>query len=163
MPKRADVSGHWSQLIEGLQASSQDFYTRLEAAIQSRGLSDSRTSRIHWREGGALSAKREYLRVRRKKIVFDVCAAPYGNGFFVSWWSGDLRTFMDALRDMPLLGAFLIAMRPMTYYKADTEIMFRTSVHLAVQEVVDGLTKAQGLRALSEAERRPVLKDLFER
>ena len=32
------------------------------------------------------SAKREYLRMQRGKYAFDICAAPFGNGFFVSWW-----------------------------------------------------------------------------
>jgi hypothetical protein len=33
-----------------------------------------------------LSAKREYLRIIRGKYSFDVCAAPFGTGFFFSWW-----------------------------------------------------------------------------
>ena len=33
-------------------------------------------SRIDHREGGILSAKREYLRVRRKELIFDICARP---------------------------------------------------------------------------------------
>src|SRR5207302_6476924 len=33
----------------------------------------------------------EYLRVLREKNVFDICGAPFGNGFFVSWWCGKMR------------------------------------------------------------------------
>ena len=32
------------------------------------------------------SANRQYLRMHRGKHAFDICAAPFGNGFFVSWW-----------------------------------------------------------------------------
>ncbi len=33
---------------------------------------------------------RIYQRIGRKKLVFDVCGAPFGKGFFVSWWMGPL-------------------------------------------------------------------------
>lgn len=161
MPKAPVVDSHWSQLIEGLQASALEFYERVEAAIERRELPNAKRERVDWREGGLLSAKREYLRVKRKKLVFDICAAPYGSGFFVSWWHGEFQSLFDRLRQMPWLGDFLTALRPMTYYKADTTIMFRTSVHQAVLDVVDEYTKAKGLRLLSEGERKPILKDFF--
>ena len=46
---------------------------------------------VEWPEGGLLSAKRLYLRVIRKEHVFDICGAPFGNGFFFSWWLGESR------------------------------------------------------------------------
>lgn len=36
-------------------------------------------------EGGLLSAKREYLRLKRERLVFDICAAPFGTGYFFSF------------------------------------------------------------------------------
>ncbi len=39
-----------------------------------------------WKEGGVLSAKREYLRIQRGNLAFDVCTAPHGSGYFFSWW-----------------------------------------------------------------------------
>lgn len=163
MPKTPVVDSHWSYLIEGLQASGLEFYERVEAALETRKLPDAKRTRVDWKEGGLLSAKREYLRVKRKKLVFDVCAAPYGSGFFVSWWHGEFRSILERLREVPWVGDFLTAVRPMTYYKADTAIMFRTAVHQAVLEVVDEYTKAKGLRLLSEGERKPILRDFFER
>jgi len=47
-------------------------------------------SRIDWREGGMLTARPEYLRIRRGKLAFDICAAPFGTGFFFSWWLAEL-------------------------------------------------------------------------
>ncbi len=38
------------------------------------------------KEGGLLSSSRQYFRIKNKDLVFDVCAAPYGKGFFISWW-----------------------------------------------------------------------------
>lgn len=47
-----------------------------------------------------------------------------------------------------------------TYYRVDTAEMFYQSVHEAILEVIDGLSSAQGLRLLSEAERKPVMRGL---
>lgn len=42
--------------------------------------------RIALPEGTLLSSHRDYLRVTRGKYTFDLCAAPFGIDFFVSWW-----------------------------------------------------------------------------
>lgn len=41
--------------------------------------------------------------------------------------------------------------------------MFQTSVRQAVIEVVDQVTSAKGIRALTELERKPVMRDFFKR
>ena len=41
---------------------------------------------MKYKEGGLATAKREYLRIQRGSLVFDICGAPFGNGFFFSWW-----------------------------------------------------------------------------
>lgn len=46
----------------------------------------------------------------------------------------------------------------MTYYSLDTAQMFQAAVHVAVLEVVDGITKATGSRSLTELERKPLLR-----
>ena len=33
----------------------------------------------------------------RAKLVFDTCAAPFGTGFFVSWWLGRPRPSLNPL------------------------------------------------------------------
>ena len=82
------VLSHWYNLIEGLQESAQEFYSSLEQGVASKELPNIKISRIEYKEGGLISAKREYLRIKRKDLIFDVCAAPFGKGFFVSWWLG---------------------------------------------------------------------------
>ena len=163
MAKTPIVESHWSQLIEGLEASPMEFYTAVEAAIEQRQVPDAKRSRVNYREGSLLSAKREYLRVRRRKLVFDVCGAPYGNGFFVSYWEGNFPSLDEMLREMPFVGEFVEILRPTTYYKVDTEIMFRTSIHQAVREVVDGMVQTQGLRALTDDEWKPIMRDFFRK
>ena len=151
------VESHWPQLIEGLQASPQEFYSRVESAIEARQIPDTKRVRVEWKEGGPLSARREYLRVRRKALVFDICGAPFGSSFFVSWWQGEFRTgFRGFLLSIPILGWIFRRLFPVTYYQLDTAAMFRAAVHAAVLDVIDEMTKAKGIRGLSEFERRPI-------
>jgi hypothetical protein len=160
------VLSHWYHLIEGLQDSPKQFYTSVEEAIKRRQLPDVKLSRIDYREGGLLSAKREYFRVRRKEYIFDVCAAPFGgNAFFVSWWLGEpIGFFSGLLFSIPFIGPGLVrAFRRQTYFRLDTALMFQESVHAAVLEILDERTKAKGLRMLSELERKPTLGEAFRK
>jgi hypothetical protein len=71
-------------------------------------------------------------------------------------------------------GSFLVAVmvfifgviRPLffppklTFYRYDTGEMFYTALQAAVHEVIDGLCSAQGVRLLTEAERKPIMRGL---
>jgi len=158
------IISHWHQLIEGLQASPQAVYTQLDQAIAKRELPKAKFSRVKHRESGLFSPKRVYFRVGRKELIFDICAAPYGRGFFVSWWLGECPTIFWFLLYIPILGPLVMWLfHRETYWRIDTALMFQDSVHAAVLEVIDDLIKAQGLRALSELERKPVMRELFKR
>ena len=215
----ASVRTHWYQLIDGLQASPKDFYSSVESEIRKRQVPVGRISRVDWREGGILSALREYLRVEKGRYVFDICGVPYANGFYVSWWLaeakspwGPLALFMliifsfgivavsfqifgfflgllfilfglpiifwlsvqflnktregwdDALVAMPLLGPLYERIfRPETYFRIDSALMFQEAVHRCVNDVIDQLTSAKGIRALSELERKPILREFAGR
>ncbi len=76
---------HWSTLVEGLQASPQECYAAITEAIRHREVPEAATSLVTYQESGFLSAERIYLRVTRKMLAFDICAAPFGTGFFFSW------------------------------------------------------------------------------
>lgn len=158
------VISHWYNLLEGLQASPKEFYTAVEEAIRKRQVPDVKWFRADFPEGGPLSPRREYLRVTRRDHVFDICGAPFGNGFFVSWWLGELPGgCLALLLAIPLLNLIVAPFVRMTYYKIDTALMFQECVRLSVLEVIDGMTSAKGLRALSDLERKPILKELFKR
>lgn len=218
-PAPADALSHWYTLMENFQASPMDFYTSVETAIQKREVPNCELSRVDWREGGVLSAQREYLRVSRGRHNFDICAAPFGNGFFVSWWLSGTQSSLGPLALLLLITGVLIAMgisiatfgffwgllfmligvpllfwmfvnfmktakegwddalvampflgpvyerlfRPETYYKMDTALMFQEAIRKSVLEAVDGLTSAKGVRALTELERKPILREFYRR
>jgi len=82
----SNVISHWHILFEDFSTYTQDFYYFLQEAIGRRDLPDIELSRVIIKEGGIGSAGREYLRVRHRRVAFDVCSAPYGTGYFFSWW-----------------------------------------------------------------------------
>lgn len=77
---------HWHHLAEDFNTSSLDFYDQVEEAVKAREVPDCDFSRVTFKEGGLASTKREYLRIKRGRVAFDLCAAPYGSGFFFSYW-----------------------------------------------------------------------------
>ena len=163
MAKETVIFSHWSTMIEGLNASPKEFLAAVEAAVQSKQLDNAKHSRIDWKEGGLLSAKREYLRILRKEFAFDICGAPFGNGFFVSWWLGEVPSgCLGLFIQIPILGPLLERfLKPQTYYRIDTASMFQALVHGAVLQVIDEMTNAQGIRLLPETERKPEMRSFF--
>jgi len=223
MAKQATVISHWGHLFENFQTPSLPFYRSVEAAVQTRAVPEAHWSQIQHKEGGLASANREYLRIHRGKQAFDICAAPFGNGFFVSWWLtepplkfallytlgflfglviamdvafaigvamqgvlfgsvlGAVLAFLgvpallwflgNGMRQgriqgestvlaMPLVGTiYEWIFAPATYYAVDTALMFQDAVNNAVQEVIDCVTAEKGVRALTEAERKPIMKN----
>ncbi len=85
------IVSHWCKLIENFSFSSRTFYEKLDQAISKRQIPNINSGQIHWPEGSVLSAKRIYLRLVRERLVIDICAAPFGTGFFVSWRLGEIR------------------------------------------------------------------------
>ena len=164
-PKATDIFSHWHAFKENFQASPKDFYSDVEAALRKRQIPDITFSRVDWREGGILSAKREYLRVRRKELVFDLCGAPFGNAFFFSSWLGELPSgFWALVAFIPYFGPLLIwSFRRRTYYREDTTQMFLDLVHCAVMEVVDAMTATRGIPALVGPERTPIMRGFGKR
>jgi hypothetical protein len=96
------VLAHWCKLINDLKASPLDFYRRLESLLYERQVPKLESAAVDWREGGLLSAKRRYVRFLRERITFDICAAPFGTGFFVSWRQGEVPLRLN------FLGLFIV-------------------------------------------------------
>ena len=210
--KNPEVISHWHLLMENFETSGMEFYAAVEEALKERSIPDIELSRVEWHEGGLATAGREYLRVQRSRLAFDVCAAPFGKGFFFSWWLaripqkygllflglillGSVIVYSilvqalgfvlatiampiligvlgilirdgkiqaeEAILEIPLVGwVYERLFSPSTYYRLDTAMMFQESVRNAVMQVVGELRNEKGLRALSEAEAKPHLREL---
>jgi hypothetical protein len=166
MSTTTEVISHWSTLIENFNTSPQRFYDSVAAAIQRRQIPNAAIDKIYFKETHLLSAKREYLRIRCKNdFYFAVCAAPFGTGFFVSYWllqppDGCLSQLFAPLPFLSLLAKAMV--KPWTYYRADTLSMFQTATHQAVMEVLDELVKGGSIKALPDADRKPVMREFFQ-
>jgi hypothetical protein len=82
--REAEVLNHWIAAAEGYQCQPTEFYQSVEHSIKERCLPGLEMTRVDFAEGGALSHKRTYLRMIRERLVFDICAAQFGNGSFFS-------------------------------------------------------------------------------
>ena len=105
-----EIFSHWHHSVADFQTSSQEFYATLEQALRQHQLPGIEIGRIEWKEGGLFSARREYLRVRREKLVFDICAAPYGADYYFSWWLGEVPPRWGLLRLAGMLLGMLVAL-----------------------------------------------------
>ena len=95
---KPQVEGHWHSLIEGFSTSTLDFYELVKAGLARREIPDLKISQVEWRQGGLGAGKRVYLRVSREGLNFDICAAPFGTGYFFSWWLAKIsRVLLDLL------------------------------------------------------------------
>lgn len=162
--KKPEWFSRWFHLYEGFQISVKDFYDLLKVAVEKRNLPDTSIAIVEHNEGGIFSAKRLYFRVKRKSLTFDICASLFGNGFFISWWLGEsLTPGLQLINAIPFIGPLLVkTFNPETLYKVDVQTMFQEAIHNSVLEVLDEKTSVQGLRALTESERKPILSKLYK-
>jgi hypothetical protein len=153
-----EPTNHWQHHFDALHYSSKEFYQTLEDVIAKKEMPNLKVSRVALTESGFGSPQREYLRIERNHLLFDICAAPFGHRFFVSWWQGERKNFIHLfIAAIPFAGKYLErALFPTTYYIIDTEEMFKQSIHTVVLTIVDEITKEKGIRGLTELERKPI-------
>ena len=82
--REAVVLNHWIAMADGFHCPPAEFYKSVEAAVSERKVPGLDLVQVEFAEGGMLSDKRLYLRMLRERLVFDICAAPFGDSFFFS-------------------------------------------------------------------------------
>lgn len=83
-PKPAEVLDHWYALVPNFDTPTKEFYDSITEELKAQKVPGLEISRVQFSEGGILSGKREYLRMTRERLVFDICAAPFGTSYFFS-------------------------------------------------------------------------------
>lgn len=156
---------NWNTLIDNFNFSTEEFYVRFKKELLSQGVSGINTSDVSLHEGNIFSSRRRYIRVKWKEYQYDICAAPFGNGFFISWWLMYKNSVGQIIiSKIPFIGEWLNKkLFPVTYYKIDTASMFMTYAQSSVLKVIDEITKDQGTRSLSETDSKPILNNIFVR
>ena len=75
---------YWCTLFDDCIYSSREFYALVEKNLEKRQVPDLLRDHIELHEGTIFSNRRLYLQMRRERIAAEICAAPFGNGFFIS-------------------------------------------------------------------------------
>lgn len=88
--KHLRMASRWHVLVPDFEVSTDEFYQMIKSAIEAKRVPDLEISVIEFREGGVMSARRRYLRLRRERLVFDVCSAPFGTSWFFSCRAGEI-------------------------------------------------------------------------
>ncbi|MEI8288152.1 MAG: hypothetical protein WCH99_01665 [Verrucomicrobiota bacterium] len=109
--KKADVIEHWYSLVPGFSTSCKEFYAKIEKELKERQVPGLDIAYVDFAEGGIMSAKREYLRMTRERLVFDICAAPFGTAFFFSCRFAQIPAVIQLWQlFVVLVGAFIMTM-----------------------------------------------------
>jgi hypothetical protein len=76
------ILAHWYVPLLDFQSNAAEFYESVKADLKKREVPEMIIERIDFKEGGWFSSNHEYLRLRRERVVFDICSARFGTG----WW-----------------------------------------------------------------------------
>lgn len=156
----AEILAHWQTWVERFPLSPLAFYDRIESEVGRTGI-EVKISRVLWREKRILSAQREYLRIQRKRLVFDISAAPMGRGAVVSWWLG--RTPPSLISEIPFFGALIEQVLGETsYFEVDEQNAFQQAVHTCVLAVVKAVGETDEPHETFVDERVPLLTEFFD-
>jgi hypothetical protein len=98
-----EVTPSWHRYFDDLALSSPDFYKAIEDALATRQIPGIRVRYVTFFERGLLSAKRLYLQIERDWMIYRICAAPFGTGYFFS-----SRLFLNVFRTWPIIVGIVI-------------------------------------------------------
>ena len=167
IPVPSQINSHWNKLFESFNYSVEDFYEKVRNNIKQREIPGLDAMSTVMKPEGRMwppGAMRKYLRVSRDDVNYFICAAPFGTGFFVSWWRLESWTILKyILFHIPVIDTYIKATTsPQTFYKTDTEAMFMAAVQQAFNEAVDEMTKCSNI-VLSEEQKKPLMDKMFAR
>ena len=150
----AAVISHWSHYFQSFTYSAHDFYAALGKICGEHHMPNTEIEPVTHKEGGLLSANREYLRIKYHKLVFDICAAPFGKDFFISWWFYETEGSVTNLLKGTKVGSFLKASESAkTFFQIDAEEMFRSCVHECILEAIAQVTEGKTQWQLSNEQK----------
>lgn len=162
---KKEVINHWNVFIPHFSYSSKSFYQQLTESLLSHGVDDISYTTKNIATANMIGQRRIYLRVTWKGYTYDVCAAPFGDGYFFSYWGQrEPHKLKFALSKIPWIGFWLSEMIfPVTYYSIDNDTMFHTLFHECTLDLVNTITKEKNLPPLAPEQTQPNIKDLFAR
>jgi hypothetical protein len=106
--EKTEVLSHWFTVLDGFAYSTDEFYSEVERELAARKVPGLTLTRVDFAEGGMLSDRRTYLRMIRERLVFDVCAAPFGRAYFFSVRFADIPAIVRPWQIAACLLALLL-------------------------------------------------------
>lgn len=166
----SNTVSNWNHWVESMPYTPQEFFQAIQEKLQTMQIEEVKIELITHHAGKL--GKRLYLRIKHLKTSIDVGAAPYGNGFFVSYWvtkreSGSVvaniyRGLAKLFGYLPLPFIPQIFYRILnnwadaaekahqTFYTYDDLYMFQQAVHRAIMYVINDASATQGKRQMPE-------------
>ncbi|MEO0898669.1 MAG: hypothetical protein AAFY71_19810 [Bacteroidota bacterium] len=161
---------NWNHFVSDMQYSPQEFFEAVKNHLEKLDLPEVHTSFITFRQPKI--GKRLYLRVEHLKNTIDIGAAPYGNGFFISYWvnkdnsSSIIARIYRGLAELfvripvPIVPQILYNIltrwadtaekAKLSYYAFDDVYMFQQAVHRSIMTVINDASSMQGRRQMQE-------------
>lgn len=105
--KKNRLLSYWCKLSDEFLCSPKEFYAIVEKHLRERQIPGLELKYVPLRESNIFSKKRLYLQMRRERLVFEICAAPFGTGQFISSRFFDRRktaTWVDAVLAVGFVG-----------------------------------------------------------
>jgi len=146
-PERAEVLSHWYTPVPNFNASADEFYGAIEAELREQKVPGLEIIRVEFSEGSVLSDKRTYLRMTRERLVFDVCAAPFGSNYFYSCRFAEFPVNVSFLALAILLGGGLFI-----FYEAVQLLGFINTCLLGTAILAFGIYALRNLVSLGLAD-----------
>ena len=136
--------------FENMSLSTQEFYDTIKRALKDKGYPNVTTSWAVYSEGTVIAGNREYLRIEHISIACDLCAAPFGKDYFISWWVGELPSIgRKVMRSLPWIGpAIESAFYPRGLYILDAEKVFCDCVNQIIEEAINAAVNGKGVRGI---------------
>ena len=149
--KSVIVHHNWVTSLIGEKFSTEEFYKTLASYIQKLDMPDVKMNTITFPTRNALSEKQLYLRILRKDDVYDVCAAPFGSGCFISFWFAEPRKRLKEIAaHIPKVASVMDEFEKKTRYEIDTAAVFRRWVEDAIEETINEFNTDKGIRILKQ-------------
>lgn len=151
--KRAyKINHYWQMYFDDFAYSSQTFYFDVVEAIRRKEMPGVAVSQIKRYQSNILSPFREYLVIQRERHIFEVCAAPFGKGFFISSREGAQPGLRHTIiLSIPIIGGYLAYLiYKKSFYQIDSQNMFASAVHHTVIEIAGKITGGKSGRVFTE-------------
>lgn len=161
---RSENIGNWCVLYPNMNYDPEEYYQKVVEILAKHEVPNFHSRHRTFKQGSVVSSQRLYLEISRGEYIYHICGAPWGTDFFFSWWQRKRYSPIERLFvKIPVLGPIIKAMNETaTYYKLDTDAAFNASVRHSVQEAINGITDAKGLRRLTEAEWAPDMRSAIK-